>query len=68
MINIVKVSGVMTGTIKYGNYKIYMDDDEYEGFCNLSKEEQKEFIMNYGFPEVDNFIIDDFNVFEIKKL
>ena len=45
-----------------------MDDDEYEGFCNLSKEDQKEFIMNYGFPEVDNFIIDDFNVFEIKKL
>ena len=54
------------GYLKYGHLEMELNDEDFEKFKSLSLEEQKEWLLNEGQVEVDNYSIEDYgNINEI---
>jgi hypothetical protein len=57
--NIVANLEYVMGHLRYGYLHLNLDEDEYQEFMTMSKEEKKDFIWGKGDIIIDDYEIDD---------
>ena len=50
----------INGYLIYGHLEMELNNEDFEKFKSLSLEEQKEWLLNEGQVEVDNYSLEDY--------